>query len=113
MNYVESVKTLGPQNPIGSKEHHMTTSASPSRGAASLAASLASILTRYAVQAETISGSRPSNASSVEKALASFASTMASIAASPASEFERLTASMAASMSSVLASFAKSLGSMK
>lgn len=87
--------------------------ASPSRGAASLAASLASILTGYAVETEKVVAHHPSDVSSVEKALASFASTMRSLAASPASEFERLTASAAASMSSALASFARSLGSVK
>lgn len=87
--------------------------ASPARGAASLAASLASILTRYAVDIEAIPSHQRPQLSSVERALASFASTMASLAASPASEFERLTASAAASLSSVLASFAKSLGSVK
>lgn len=83
-----------------------------SRGSASLAASLASILTRYAVQTESTDLTR-SDVSSVEGALASFASTMASIAASPSSDFERLTASMAASLSQSLASFARSLGSVK
>ena len=87
--------------------------ASPSRGSASLVASLASVLTRYAIQTESVNVRKTSDMASVERALASFASTMASIAASPASDFERLTASVAASMSNALASFAKSLSSLK
>jgi hypothetical protein len=86
--------------------------ASPSRGAASLAASLASLLTTYAVETEQLPA-RHADVSSVEKALASFASTMASLAASPASEAERLTASVSASVSRLLASFARSLGTLK
>jgi hypothetical protein len=85
--------------------------ASPARGAASLAASLASLLTTFAIESQGVK--ERSNVASVEKALSSFASSMASLAASPASEAERLTASVAASISKLLASFAQSLGTVR
>jgi hypothetical protein len=75
--------------------------------AASVAASLASILTGYAVGVQ--GAKRAGGVASVASALASFSKSMASIAASPHSELERMTATAASAMASILASFAKSL----